>query len=81
VQPVCRLPKGGDKATKRGKFAATAIGFVHIDSFEPLLAEGKIRMLLDDLAVFRHVKISDALYQAASDVIEAIDSRASDRGA
>jgi hypothetical protein len=42
------MPKSGDKATKRSKFAATTIGFVHIDSCEPRLAEGKIRMFLDD---------------------------------
>jgi|SRR5208283_2282865 len=43
---ISRLPASEDKASKRGRFAETRIGFVHIDSCELRLAEGKLVMFL-----------------------------------
>ena len=43
---ISRLPASKHKASKRGRFAETRIGFVHIDSCEPRLAEGKLIMYL-----------------------------------
>ncbi|SHI59604.1 hypothetical protein SAMN02745194_00685 [Roseomonas rosea] len=43
---ISRLPQGEEKASKRGRFAETKIGFVHIDACELRLAEGKLHMFL-----------------------------------
>src|SRR5215210_1184125 len=42
---ISRLPKDGEKASKRGRFAETKIGSVHIDPCELRLAEGKLHLL------------------------------------
>ena len=43
---ISRLPENPDKASKRGKFAQTAIGYVHVDISELRLAGGKLNMFL-----------------------------------
>jgi transposase-like protein len=43
---ISRLPQDGEKPSKRGRFAETAIGYVHIDICELRLAEGKLFMFL-----------------------------------
>jgi transposase InsO family protein len=59
---VSRLPRDGEKASKRGRFAETAIGYVHIDVCELRLAEGKLFMFLaiDRVTKFSHVAFLDA---------------------
>jgi len=60
---ISRLPESPDKASKRGKFAAVAIGYVHIDISELRLAEGKLNMFLviDRVSKFTYVEFrSDA---------------------
>ena len=59
---VSRLPRDGEKASKRQRFAETAIGYVHIDSCELRLAEGKLHMSLaiDRATKFVHVAFFDA---------------------
>ena len=39
---ISRLPESLDKPSKRGTFAETAIGYVHIDISELRLSEGKL---------------------------------------
>ena len=43
---ISRLPENPDKGSKQSKFAATAIGYVHIDISELRLAGGKLNMFL-----------------------------------
>ena len=43
---ISRLPARDIKASGRGKFAPTEIGYVHIDIAELRLAEGKLKMFL-----------------------------------
>ena len=43
---ISRLPASEDKTPKRGRFAQTRIGFVHVDSCELRLAGGKLIMFL-----------------------------------
>src|ERR671911_1756658 len=43
---ISRLPQDEEKASKRQRFAETAIGHVHIDVRELRLAEGKLFMFL-----------------------------------
>jgi len=43
---ISRLPESAEKASKRGKFAPTPIGYVHIDICELRLSEGKLNMFL-----------------------------------
>ena len=43
---ISRLPARDIKASGRGKFAPTEIGYVHIDIAELRLAEGKLNMFL-----------------------------------
>ncbi|KQU54816.1 integrase [Bosea sp. Leaf344] len=43
---ISRLPQSEEKASKRGTFAATTIGYVHIDHCELRLADGKLHMFL-----------------------------------
>ena len=58
---ISRLPENPDKASKRGKFAETAIGYVHIDISELRLAEGKLNMFLaiDRVSKFTYVEFRD----------------------
>src|SRR3954452_17774500 len=59
---ISRLPKGDEKTSKRGRFAETRIGYVHIDPCELRLAEGKLPMFLaiDRVSQFTHVAFFDA---------------------
>ena len=59
-----RLPKDDENASKRGAFAETRIGYVHIDHCELRLAEGKLPMVLaiDRVSQFTLV----AFFQAAN---------------
>jgi hypothetical protein len=52
---VSRLPRDGEKASKRRRFAEAAIGHAHIDACEPRLAEGKPFM---SLAIGRVTKLA-----------------------
>ena len=58
---ISRLPENPDKASKRGKFAETAIGYVHIDISELRLAEGKLNMFLaiDRVSKFTYVEFRE----------------------
>ena len=58
---ISRLPENPDKASKRGKFAETAIGYVHIDISELRLAQGKLNMFLaiDWVSKFTYVEFRD----------------------
>src|SRR5215210_7055977 len=75
---ISRLPRDGEKASKRQRFAETAIGYVHIDACELRLAEGKLFMFLaiDRVTKFVHVGFFDANTKANGaaflrDVVEA----------
>ncbi len=59
---ISRLPRDPEKASKRGRFAETAMGYVHIDSCELRLADGKLHMFLaiDRVSKFTHVAFFDA---------------------
>ena len=59
---ISRLPRSEEKASKRGRFAPTTIGPVHIDVCELRLAEGKLFMFLaiDRVSKFTHVAFLDA---------------------
>ena len=58
---ISRLPESPDQASKRGKFADTAIGYVHIDISELRLAQGKLNMFLaiDRVSKFTYVEFRD----------------------
>ena len=67
---ISRLPENPDKASKRGKFAQTAIGYVHIAAANPAefrdiselrLAGGKLNMFLaiDRVSKFTYVEFRD----------------------
>jgi len=58
---ISRLPESEDKASKRGRFADTTIGYVHIDICELRLAEGKINMFLaiDRVSKFTYVEFHE----------------------
>ena len=58
---ISRLPESLDKESKRGKFAKTAIGYVHIDISELRLAQGKLNMFLaiDRVSKFTYVEFRD----------------------
>ena len=58
---ISRLPENPDKASKRGKFAETTIGYVHIDISELRLAQGKLNMVLaiDRVSKFTYVELRD----------------------
>lgn len=60
---ISRLPASNIKTSARGKFAPTAIGYVHIDIAELRLAEGKLNMFLaiDRVSKFTYVKFRDDL--------------------
>src|SRR5215213_2806886 len=59
---ISRLPRDEGKASKRQRFAETAIGHVHIDAYELRLAEGKLFMFLaiDRVSKFVDVAFFDA---------------------
>jgi transposase-like protein len=59
---ISRLPRDDENASKRGRFAETTIGYVHIDHCELRLAEGKIHMFLaiDRVSKFTHLAFFDA---------------------
>jgi transposase InsO family protein len=54
---ISRLPRDPERASKRRRFAETAIGYVHIDVCELRLAEGRLFMFLaiDRVSKFTHV--------------------------
>lgn len=58
---ISRLPDSGEKTSKRGKFAETPIGYVHIDHCELHLADGKVHMFLaiDRVLKFTYVEFHD----------------------
>jgi transposase InsO family protein len=55
---ISRLPGSEDKASKRGRFSETQIGYVHIDSCELRAADGKVHMFLaiDRVSKFTYVE-------------------------
>ena len=55
---ISRLPEAGEKASKRGSFAETRIGYVHVDSCQPRAAGGKVHMFLaiDRVSKFTYVE-------------------------
>ena len=59
---ISRLPHDPEKASKRGRFAETRIGYVHIDVCELRLSGGKLFMFLaiDRVSKFVHVAFYDA---------------------
>ena len=58
---ISRLPHDPKKAAKRGKFANTTIGYIHIDISELRLAQGKLNMFLaiDRVSKFTYVEFRD----------------------
>lgn len=58
---ISRLSDNGEKASKRGRFAETKIGSVHIDSCEFRHAEGRLVMFLaiDRVSKFTHVEFHE----------------------
>ena len=58
---ISRLPDSQEKASKRGKFAETTIGYVHLDHCELRLAHGKLHMFLaiDRVSKFTYVEFHD----------------------
>ena len=59
---ISRLPRDQERASKRGRFAETRIGYVHIDVRELRLARGRLFMFLaiDRVSKFTHVAFMDA---------------------
>ena len=59
---ISRLPQGDERASKRGRFAETRIGYVHIDVRELRLAQGKLFMFLaiDRVSKFVHIAFYNA---------------------
>ena len=58
---ISRLPESEDKTSRRERFAETAIGYVHIDSCELRLADGKLHMFLaiDRVSKFTYVEFHE----------------------
>jgi transposase InsO family protein len=58
---ISRLPATVETLVKRGRFAETAIGYVHIDICELRLAEGKVHMFLaiDRVSKFTYVEFHE----------------------
>ncbi len=56
---ISRLPSSEESAAKRGRFAETTIGYVHIDVCELRCAEGKVHMFLaiDRVSKFTYVEL------------------------
>ena len=59
---ISRLPRDEGSASKRGRFAETTIGYVHVDHCELRLAQGKLFLFLaiDRVSKFAHVAFLDA---------------------
>jgi transposase InsO family protein len=59
---ISRLPRDEGSASKRGRFAETTIGYVHIDHCELRLAQARLHMFLaiDRVSKFAHVAFFDA---------------------
>jgi transposase InsO family protein len=59
---ISRLPRDEGSASKRGRFAETTIGYVHIDVCELRLAAGRLFLFLaiDRVSKFAHVAFFDA---------------------
>jgi transposase-like protein len=59
---ISRLPENEECGSKRGSFAETTIGYVHIDHCELRLADGKLHMFLaiDRVSKFTYVAFFDA---------------------
>jgi transposase-like protein len=59
---ISRLPKSDEAEAKRGRFAQTTIGYVHIDVCELRWAEGKVQMFLaiDRVSKFAYVELHPA---------------------
>jgi transposase-like protein len=60
---ISRLPES-EKAVKRGRFTETKIGYVHIDSCELRLSEGKLHIFL---AIDRVSKLTYVEFHEAAD--------------
>ena len=58
---ISRLPDSQKKASKRGKFAETTIGYVHVDHCELRLNDGKLHLFLaiDRVSKFTYVEFHD----------------------
>lgn len=56
---ISRRPQGEEHASKRGRFAETQIGYVHVDSCELRSAEGKVHLFLaiDRVSKFTYVEL------------------------
>jgi transposase len=56
---ISRLPNSEEGEAKRGRFAQTTIGYVHIDACELRWAEGKVHMFLaiDRVSKFAYVEL------------------------
>src|SRR6187402_2908122 len=56
---ISRLPRDEEASSKRKRFAATRIGYVHIDSCELRSAEGKVHMFLaiDRVSKFAYIEL------------------------
>ena len=65
---MSRWPVGEDTASKRGSFAETPIGFIHIDSGERRLAEARLIMVLaiDGISKFTVVEFHENARQTSS---------------
>jgi transposase-like protein len=59
---ISQLPKSEESETKRGRFAKTTIGYVHIDVCELRSAEGKVHMFLaiDRVSKFTYAELHPA---------------------
>jgi transposase len=59
---ISRLPKSDEAEAKRGRFAQTTIGYVHIDVCELRWAAGKVHMFLaiDRVSKFAYVELHPA---------------------
>src|SRR5215204_6428120 len=58
---ISRLPDSQEKASKRGKFTETTIGYVHLDHCELRLADDKLHMFLaiNRVSKFAYVEFHD----------------------
>jgi len=58
---ISRLPESEERTSRRGTFAQTSIGYVHIDHCELRLASGKLHMFLaiDRVSKFTYVEFHD----------------------
>lgn len=58
---ISRLPRAEGAAAKRGRFADTALGYVHIDACELRSADGKVHLFLaiDRVTKFTYVELHE----------------------